>query len=96
MRKQIDEKRNHMERVGAEANKEGASEEERRRLIQEWQQDSKDQWKLLEDKKRMDIKHHQQEKDLREAFAVNPDQSTDVELDRQHALLRKQTEDEAA
>eukprot|EP00972_Heterocapsa_arctica_P000945 131173-Heterocapsa_arctica.AAC.1 len=48
----------------------------------------------MDARRHMDIKHGQQAKDLRAAFALDPDQDSDEKLDRNLAFLRKQKKED--
>jgi hypothetical protein len=96
------ESKSHLDKVGVEATREDAPQEETQRLVKEWQKTNSAHWKLKEAERRMDLRHPDQAADERLARKialarkqVEDDKASDEEADRELAHLRRQTEEEA-
>jgi hypothetical protein len=95
MRMQVDAKRSHREKLGAEANAPGIPEDDRKFLLAQWDQASEAHLQKKQDQRSLESGHQQKEKDLRAVFAEDPGLPTDEVLAKRSDFVRKQQEEEA-
>ncbi len=86
----IEECETRRTKLGVEAARPDAPEEEKQQLTEAWEKASADYWNLQEDARKLDIKHMEQARRLRVSFGADPEQAADTRAARRTELARRQ------
>jgi hypothetical protein len=88
----IEECETRRTKLGVEAARPDAPEEEKQQLTKAWEKASADFWRLQEDARKLDLKHMEQARRLRVSFGADPEQAADTRAARRTELARRQWE----
>jgi hypothetical protein len=86
----IEECETRRTKLGMEAARPDAPEEEKQQLTEAWEKASTDYWRLQEDARKLDLKHMEQARRLRVSFGAEPEQAADTRAARRTELARRQ------
>ena len=96
MRERVAARRSYRDKVGAAAILADTSEEDRRMYVQQWDQSTKEHYRLAQEARSLDIKHQRKETSLRETFESFLGLSAEEADANKAALMQSLQDDETA